>query len=124
MTTLQETIGRSKRFSYVTHRVQAQMAAVFRMAGEVRRVVGGKLGGGLDNRKACADRAGSVCVLHLIRNSGRGVHPAVLARVTGYEQRKLDRILHKLFKHGAIMIEAGGIYAPTRAELFQTRRVH
>lgn len=64
---------------------------------------------------ACADRTGTACVLHIIRKSEGGVHPRILAQMTGYQKPKLDKILHHLFRDGAIMIEAGGVYKSTKA---------
>jgi hypothetical protein len=124
MTILQQTIDKGRRFRQVSHRVQAHWTAFAYLADEIRQAARKRLSAETRPRKVCAGRPGAACVLYLIRNSDRGVHPALLAQMTGYDKRKLDRILHKLFKHGEIMIEAGGVYAPTRGDLFHTRRVH
>jgi len=92
------------------------------VAGLVRQAVRKRIAGEVGPRKTCANRSSTACVLHTIRNSGTGVHPAALAQTTGYEKRKLDRILHKLFKHGEIMIEAGGVYAATNASISHALR--
>ena len=115
MTALQEIIHRGNSFSHLFSRLHNSVAHW------VSRV---NHAGWLERKekrffnsvpKACADRSGTDCVLHIIRESHNGTHPRTLAQMTGYRKPKLDRILHKLFKHGEIMIEAGGVYKSTEA---------
>ncbi len=65
--------------------------------------------------KVCADRSGTDCVLQIIRKSNTGIHPRILAQVTGYRKLELDKILHRLFTDGEIMVEPGGVYKSTQA---------
>ena len=124
MTTRQETINKGSLFFHFSNRVHANLLVFAHKASEVRQAVRKRIVGEMGPRKTCSNRPSTACVLHTIRNSGKGVHPAALAQTTGYEKRKLDRILHKLFKHGEIMIEAGGVYAATNASISHALREH
>jgi len=124
MTTRQETINKGSLFFHFSSRVHANLLALAHKASEVRQAVRKRVVAETGPRKTCSNRPSTACVLYTIRNSGKGVHPTALAQMTGYEKRKLDRILHKLFKHGEIMIEAGGVYAATRASISHPLREH
>jgi hypothetical protein len=65
-------------------------------------------------KNICASMTGSLCVLTIIRNSQAGVDPKTLKQMTGFNRKKVHRILYKLFKHGEIRIESGGLYAGVR----------
>ena len=122
MTTRQETINKGSLFFHFSSRVHANLLALAHKASEVRQAVRKRGVAETGPRKTCSNRPSTACVLYTIRNSGKGVHPTALAQMTGYEKRKLDRILHKLFKHGEIMIEAGGVYAATHASISHALR--
>jgi hypothetical protein len=124
MTTRQETINKGSLFFHFFNRVQADLLVFAHKASEVRQAVRRRIVGEMGPRKTCSNRPSTACVLYTIRDSGKGVHPATLAQTTGYEKRKLDRILHKLFKHGEIMIEAGGVYVATNASISHALREH
>jgi len=124
MTTRQETIYKGSLFFHFFNRVQADLLVFAHKASEVRQAVRKRIVGETEPRKTCSNRSSTACVLYTIRNSEKGVHPATLAQVTGYEKRRLDRILHKLFKHGEIMIEAGGVYAAAVASISHPLREH
>jgi hypothetical protein len=124
MTTRQETINKGWGFFNFSNRIHGNLSLFAHKAAAVHQAVRKMIAADMGPQRTCADRSGAACVLYVIRNSGKGVHPTVLAQATGYDRQKLDRILHKLFKHGEIMIEAGGIYAPTRASLSHGLREH
>jgi hypothetical protein len=120
-TTRNEAINKGNPFFYFSSRVHANLAMFAHKAAGVPQALKERFRLGSAPR-ACGDRTGAACVLSLIRNSGRGVHPRVLAQMTGYNQERLDRILHKLFKHGEIMVEAGGVYAEAKPRVSQGLR--
>jgi hypothetical protein len=62
-------------------------------------------------QKTCGDMPGSLCVLVIIQKSEKGVDPRTVKQMTGFKKRKVHKILYKLFKHGEIKIEGGGLYA-------------
>jgi len=114
MTMRHETINKGNPFFQFSNLVYANLTLLVHKVGEVGLVVRKRIAPPLGAPLTCPSRTGEACVLHIIRNSGRGVRHASLAEMTGYEVRKLDRILHKLFKRGEIMIEAGGLYAEAK----------
>jgi len=69
-----------------------------------------KLSNKAHKAKACANMSGAWCVLGIIQNSSEGVDPKTLKQRTGFKKRKVHKILYKLFKHGSIRIEGGGLY--------------
>jgi hypothetical protein len=60
--------------------------------------------------KTCRNMPGTFCVLKIIQNCEEGVDPTTLKMMTGFDNHKVDKILYKLFKHGKIRIESGGLY--------------
>jgi len=66
------------------------------------------------SRSACGGRTGSACVLHLIRTSDRGVSRTALEHMSGVERQRLDKILNRLFRHGEIMVDFGGVYTKVK----------
>jgi len=67
----------------------------------------------------CSGKTGSTCVLHLIQASEKGVHPAVLSEMTGYDRPRLDKILQRLFRRGQIMVGYGGLYTEAKPLHFE-----
>ena len=70
-------------------------------------------------RSACGGLTGSACILHLIRASEKGVPRTALEQMSGLERKRLDQILNRLFRHGEIMVDFGGVYTkvkPLRAD--------
>jgi hypothetical protein len=66
------------------------------------------------SRSACAGLSGSACVLHLICTSDKGVSRTALEQMSGVEQQRLDKILNRLFRHGEIMVDFGGVYTKVK----------
>jgi hypothetical protein len=111
MTSRQEAISRGNPFFTLSSRMYASIAMIAHKAADVPHALKKRMAPHARPQGACVDQSGSTCVLHIIRKSKAGVHPAVLAQMTGYGTQRLERILHKLFKRGEIMIEIGGVYA-------------
>jgi hypothetical protein len=65
-------------------------------------------------KKTCGNMPGTLCVLVIIQNSEEGVDPRTVKQMTGFNKQKVHKILYKLFKHGEIRIEGGGLYAGVR----------
>jgi hypothetical protein len=71
-------------------------------------------------KKRCADapaatitsrkNSGPQCVFEIIQKSEKGVDPFSIKQMTGFKERKIAKILYKLFKYGEIRIESGGLY--------------
>ena len=62
-------------------------------------------------KRGCHNLPGILFVLDIIQSSGAGVDAGTVRKMTGYNKQKVSKILYKLFKHGEIMIENGGLYA-------------
>lgn len=60
--------------------------------------------------KTCRNMPGAFCVLKIIQKCEEGVDPTTLKMMTGFDNQKVGKILYKLFKHGKIRIESGGLY--------------
>jgi hypothetical protein len=67
-------------------------------------------------KKTCENMPGDFCVLKIIENSEDGIDPRTLKQMTGFNKHKVHNILHKLFKHGEIRIEGGGLYTRVKKE--------
>jgi len=61
-------------------------------------------------KRTCENMTGTFCVLNIIQSSKEGIDPGALKQMTGFNKHKVHKILYKLFKHGEIRIEGGGLY--------------
>lgn len=123
MTTRHATTHRDGLFFQISDRVYGNLALLAQKAGAVPQALRQRFGYRPTSQAPCAGRCGAACVLGIIRASGDGVHPSVLAQKTGFDQPKLDRILHTLFTDGRIMVAPGGVYTPARPLRPNGRRV-
>ncbi len=110
MTTRHATTHRDGLFFQISDRFYGNIAMLAQKAGAVPQALRQRLGYSRGSQPECAGRCGAACVLGIIRASGGGVHPRELAQKTGFDQHKLDRILHTLFTEGRIMVAPGGVY--------------
>jgi hypothetical protein len=78
---------------------------------KVQKVIKKRFAAKLTTKNICGDMPGSLCVLVIIQNSEEGVDPSTVKQMTGFDKQKVHKILYKLFKHGEIRIEGGGLYA-------------
>lgn len=114
MTTRHATTHRDGFFFQISDRVYGNLALLAQKAGAVPNALRQRLGYRPAPQGSCTNRCGAACVLRIIGESGAGVHPHVLAQMTGFDRQKLDRILHTLFTDGRIMVAPGGVYTPAR----------
>jgi hypothetical protein len=93
--------------SYTTHIHSTTLAE---KVSKVQKVIKKRFAAKLTTQKTCGDMPGSLCVLVIIQKSEKGVDPRTLKQMTGFRRKKVHKILYKLFKHGEIRIEGGGLY--------------
>ena len=67
-------------------------------------------------QKTCENMPEAFCVLNIIQSSKEGMDPGALKQMTGFNEHKVHKILYKLFKHGEIRIEGGGLYTGVKEE--------
>lgn len=88
--------------------------ALAEKASGVQKAIRTRLAARPSGKKICASMTGTYCVLNIIQNSQAGVDPKTLKQMTGFNRQKVHRILYKLFKHGEIRIDSGGLYVRVR----------
>ena len=98
------------RFIDLSNRSHNRFAIIEQKVSTVTRIVKKKLVTQPAAKKTCENMPGTFCVLRLIQNSDHGVDPKTLKQTTGFNKQKVHKILHKLFAHGQIRIEGGGLY--------------
>jgi hypothetical protein len=86
-------------------------------ASAVRKVIKKKFAAQPIAKKTCGKMPGRLCVLVIVQNSEEGLDPKTVKHLTGFNRQKVHKILYKLFKHGEIRIESGGLYAGVRKNL-------
>jgi len=105
---------RSNSLAHTSQETPIKSASVAEKTSKAQRVLHEKSGARLTAKKTCENMSGTFWVLNIIQNSEEGVDPRTLKQMTGYNKKKVYKILYKLFKRGEIRIEAGGLY--TRVE--------
>lgn len=100
----------SHHFVDLSNRMLAGYAIFANKASEAKEVIKRKWVIQPAARKTCGNMPGTFCVLKIIQKCEGGVDPTTLKQMTGFHDRKVDKILYKLFKHGKIRIGGGGLY--------------
>jgi hypothetical protein len=116
MKTGPELHKRNNRLGDLSDPTPIDSTALAEKRSKVQNVIRRRFAARLAARKTCANMSGTFCVLNLIQNSQEGVDPKTLKQMTGFKKHKVHKILYKLFKHGEIRIEGGGLYAGIKEE--------
>jgi hypothetical protein len=111
MKTGQELPKRNSHRANLTNTTHVNSTTLAEKASKVQKVIKKIFTAALTGKETCGSMPGILCVLDIIQNSEVGVDPRTLKQMTGYHEQKIHKILYKLFKHGEIRIEGGGLYA-------------
>lgn len=111
MKTGQEFFKRNNQLADLSKTLHIDPATFIEKASKVRDAIKKRFATRLTGKKTCGNMPGTFCVLKIIQNSEKGVDPRTLKQMTGFKKQKVHKILYKLFKHGVIRIEVGGLYA-------------
>ena len=111
MKTEQELHNRNNQLANLSTRIHINSTTLGEKASKVQKVIRKKLAAQLTAKKICGNMPGTLCVLVIIQNSEEGVDPRAVKQMTGFNKQKVHKILYKLFKHGEIRIDGGGLYA-------------
>jgi hypothetical protein len=107
----QELHKRSNQPANLSNTTHINSTTLAEKVSKIQKVIKKRFAARLTTKKACGDMPGSLCVLVIIQKSEKGVDPRTVKQMTGFKRQKVHKILYKLFKHGDIMIEGGGLYA-------------
>jgi|WetSurMetagenome_2_1015567.scaffolds.fasta_scaffold170713_2 hypothetical protein len=107
----QELHKRSNQPANLSNTTHINSTTLAEKVSKVQKVIKKKFAAKLTTQKTCGDMPGSLCVLVIIQKSEKGVDPRTVKQMAGFRRQKVHKILYKLFKHGEIRIDAGGLYA-------------
>ena len=110
MKTQQKFFMNSKQFVDLSNKMHTSFAIFVQKASKVKKVIKRKFVIQPASKKTCENMSGTFCVLKIIQNSEDGIELKTLKQITGFNKHKVHKILYKLFKHGEIRIESGGLY--------------
>jgi hypothetical protein len=116
MKTRQKLFMNSKQFVDLSDKMHTRFLIFVQKASKVKKVIKRKFVIQPAAKKTCEKLSGTFCVLKIIQNSEDGIEPRTLKQMTGYGKHKIHKILYKLFKHGEIRIEGGGLYTGVKEE--------
>jgi hypothetical protein len=111
MNTGQKLHKRSNQPANLSNTTHINATNLAEKVSKVQKVIKKRFAAKLTTQKTCGDMPGSLCVLVIIQKSEKGVDPRTVKQMTGFKRQKVHKILYKLFKHGEIKIESGGLYA-------------
>jgi hypothetical protein len=111
MKTERELHKRNNRLANLSNRTHTNSTTLGEKASRVQKVIKKIFSTQLTAKKTCGNMPGTLCVLVIIQNSKEGVDPRAVKQITGFNTQKVHKILYKLFKHGEIRINGGGLYA-------------
>ncbi|MBI5580618.1 MAG: hypothetical protein HY895_15815 [Deltaproteobacteria bacterium] len=117
MKTGQEFFKRNNQLADLSKTLHINPAAFIEKVSKVREVIKKRFAAQPTGKKTCGNMPGTFCVLKIIQNSEKGVDPRTLKQMTGFNKQKVHKILYKLFKHGVIRIEGGGLYAGVKERI-------
>lgn len=116
MKTRQKFFMNSNQFVDLSNKMHNSFATFVQKASKAKKVIKRKFVIQPAVNKTCENMPGTFCVLKIIQNSEDGIEPRTLKQITGFNKHKVHKILYKLFKHGEIMIEGGGLYTGVKEE--------
>jgi hypothetical protein len=117
MKTGPELHKRNNQLANLFNTTHNKSTVLAKRASRVQKAIKKKFAAQLATKKPCGKIPGTFCVLTIIRNCGKGVDPRTLKQMTGFNKQKVHKILYKLFKHGEIRIEGGGLYAGVKEHI-------
>ena len=106
----QGLLKRNHKLANLSDRPHINSTAITEKVSKVRKVIKKKLTAQPLAKKTCGKIPGRLCVLVIVQNSKEGLDPKTVKQLTGFNRQKVHKILYKLFKHGEIKIEGGGLY--------------
>jgi hypothetical protein len=104
----------SKQFVDLSNKMHNSFATFVQKASRAKKVIKRKFVIKPVANKTCENMPGTFCVLKIIQKSEDGIEPRTLKQMTGFSKHKVHKILYKLFKHGEIRIEGGGLYTSVK----------
>jgi len=119
MKTRQKLFMNSNQFVDLSNKMHTNYAVFVQKASKAKKVIKEKIVIQPAAKKPCENMSGTFCVLKIIQNSEDGIEPSTLKQMTGFNKHKVHKILYKLFKHGEIRIEGGGLYAGVKENVDQ-----
>jgi len=111
MRTGHELHDRNSQLFNLFNKIHIRSTTLAEKAIRVQNVVKKRFAAQLATKKTCANMSGTFCVMKIIQHSKKGVDPKSLKQMTGFNRQKVHKILYKLFKHGEIRIDSGGVYS-------------
>jgi hypothetical protein len=90
--------------------IHVRLAAVVQKIAILQEVIKNKCTDAPAATIASRKQSGTQCVFEIIQRSEKGVDPLFINQMTGYKEKKIAKILYKLFKYGEIRIDSGGLY--------------
>jgi hypothetical protein len=106
----QGLLKRNHKLADLSNRPQIDSTTIAEKASTVQKVIKKKFAAQPIAKKTCGKMPGRLCVLVIVQNSEEGLDPKTVKHLTGFNRQKVHKILYKLFKHGEIKIERGGLY--------------